>query len=181
MLEIKYWNLKILITSRHTYAILTWAIVRNGRPRIKGTSSSSGCDQWHLGSLLHAPPLNHHSSSYVVALGRGVLCCGTDMAYGLVSKRRISDKSVVAVDIDFTWSFGFVFVKLRRLPKSLSSASVEARISLMMFKFSSCLLADSVINLDKDSSIVSLRAGYEEFPSFCWYNPSLAALYCPPG
>nr|GFA04201.1 hypothetical protein [Tanacetum cinerariifolium] len=65
---------------------------------------------------------------------------------GLVSIRCISDKSVVAVEIDFTWSFGFVSVDL------------EAQISLMMIEFSSCLLVDSTINLDNDSSIVSLRA-----------------------
>nr|GEU50716.1 hypothetical protein [Tanacetum cinerariifolium] len=36
-------------------------------------------------------------------------------------------------------------------------ASVKAWISLMMVEFSSCLLADSTINLDSDFSIVSLR------------------------
>nr|GEW00123.1 hypothetical protein [Tanacetum cinerariifolium] len=40
----------------------------------------------------------------------------------------------------------------------------RARISLMMVEFSSCLLADSAINLDSDSSVVSLRVVYEEFP-----------------
>nr|GEX44570.1 hypothetical protein [Tanacetum cinerariifolium] len=44
------------------------------------------------------------------------------------------------------------------------AASIEAQISLMIFEFSLCLLADSTINLDSDSSIVSIRAGYEEFP-----------------
>ncbi|GJR76323.1 hypothetical protein Tco_0088688 [Tanacetum coccineum] len=71
-----------------------------------------------------------------------------------------SDKSAVAVEIDFTWSFGFFSVEL--------AASVEARISLMMVEFSSCLLAESAMNLDNDSSIVSLRAWYKEFPLFLW-------------
>nr|GFA94558.1 hypothetical protein [Tanacetum cinerariifolium] len=61
-----------------------------------------------------------------------------------------------------------------------TSSSSEAWISLMMVEFSSCLLADSAINLDSDSSIVSLRGGCEEFPLLLWYNPGLAALYCPP-
>ncbi|GKC85854.1 hypothetical protein Tco_1141571 [Tanacetum coccineum] len=67
------------------------------------------------------------------------------MAYGPCFIRRISDKSAVAVEIDFTWSLGFV------------SMEPEAQISLMMFEFSSCLLADSAMNLASDSSIVSLR------------------------
>ncbi|GJZ76317.1 putative reverse transcriptase domain-containing protein [Tanacetum coccineum] len=52
-----------------------------------------------------------------------------------------SDKSAITVEIDFTWSLRFVSVEL------------EARISLMMFDFSSCILADSAINLDSDSSL----------------------------
>ncbi|GKA81756.1 hypothetical protein Tco_0788448 [Tanacetum coccineum] len=52
--------------------------------------------------------------------GNMYLCCGTDTAYGLVSIRRILDKSVIAVEIDFTWSFGFVSVELGRLPEPLS-------------------------------------------------------------
>ncbi|GJS00197.1 hypothetical protein Tco_0316705 [Tanacetum coccineum] len=67
-----------------------------------------------------------------------------------------ADKSDVAVEIDFTWSLGFV------------SVEPEARISLMMFEFSSCLLADSAMNLASASSIVSLRAGYEEFLLLRW-------------
>ncbi|GJY28548.1 hypothetical protein Tco_0404315, partial [Tanacetum coccineum] len=133
----------------------------------------------------------------IIILGKGTifgnpfLCRDANTAYGPYSIRRISDKSAVAVEIDFTWSLEFVLVELGRLPKPLScstlliypiysskvlidaplfliATSVEARISLMMFKFSSCLLADSTINLDNDSSIVSLRAEYEEFPSLHW-------------
>ncbi|GJW70708.1 putative reverse transcriptase domain-containing protein [Tanacetum coccineum] len=40
--------------------------------------------------------------------------------YRLFSIRHISDKSAVAVEIDFTWYFGFVSVELGRLPKPLS-------------------------------------------------------------
>ncbi|GJU78035.1 hypothetical protein Tco_1275105 [Tanacetum coccineum] len=89
-------------------------------------------------------------------LGNMNLCCDPDTAYGPCSIRRISDKSTVAVEIDFTWSLGFV------------SVEPEARISLMMFEFSSCLLADSAMNLASDSTIVSLRAGYEEFLLLRW-------------
>ncbi|GJS67730.1 reverse transcriptase domain-containing protein [Tanacetum coccineum] len=70
--------------------------------------------------------------------------------------RRISNKILKPVEIDFTWSLGFV------------SVEPEAQISLMMFEFSSCLLADSAMNLASDSSIVSPRAGYEEFPLLRW-------------
>ncbi|GKG09084.1 hypothetical protein Tco_0334916, partial [Tanacetum coccineum] len=76
------------------------------------------------------------------------LCCDPDTAYGPCSIRRILDKSAVAVEIDFTWSLGFISVE-----------PVEARISLMMFELSSCLLADSAMNLASNSSIVSLRVG----------------------
>ncbi|GKC51507.1 hypothetical protein Tco_1074252 [Tanacetum coccineum] len=58
------------------------------------------------------------SSGYVAALGRGL------SAYGLVSIRRLSNKSAVAVEIDFTWSFGFVSVELGRLPKLLSCSTL---------------------------------------------------------
>ncbi|GKC30983.1 hypothetical protein Tco_1038277 [Tanacetum coccineum] len=82
------------------------------------------------------------------------LCCGPDTSYGLCSIRRISDKSTVAVEIDFTWSFGFISVEL-----------VEALISLIMFEFSSCLLADSTMNLANDSFTVSLCSWVHE--NFC--------------
>nr|GEW42926.1 hypothetical protein [Tanacetum cinerariifolium] len=86
-------------------------------------------------------------------LGKGtisenmLLCCNPDTTYGLHPIRRISDESILVVEIDFTWSLGF------------GSVEPEARISLMMFEFSSCLFADSVMNL----------------------NPGPAALYCPEG
>ncbi|GJW53812.1 hypothetical protein Tco_0097897 [Tanacetum coccineum] len=105
--------------------------------------------------------------------------------------RRIPEKSALAVEIDLTWSRRFVSVELDRLTNPLScktllicpiciskvlikahwfliNASVEARISLIMFEFSSCLLADSVMNLVSDSSRLGLRSGYEEFPLFRW-------------
>ncbi|GJZ92644.1 hypothetical protein Tco_0664709 [Tanacetum coccineum] len=44
------------------------------------------------------------------------------------------------------------------------AASVEARNSLIIYEFSSCLFADSAMNLVSDSSNVCLRSGYEEFP-----------------
>nr|GEV39169.1 hypothetical protein [Tanacetum cinerariifolium] len=56
--------------------------------------------------------------------------------------------------------------------RGTSSSSVEARISLIMFEFSSCLIADFAINLDNDSSMLSLRSGYKEFLLFCWFDTS---------
>ncbi|GJV28819.1 hypothetical protein Tco_1385267 [Tanacetum coccineum] len=98
----------------------------------------------------------------------------SNTAYGLDPIRRIPVESALVVEIDLTWSLGFISVEMGRLPNPLSSASVEAQISLIMFEFSSCLFADSAMNLVSDSSIVFLRSGYEEFPLFrccrSWYG-----------
>ncbi|GJS55129.1 hypothetical protein Tco_0628491, partial [Tanacetum coccineum] len=96
-----------------------------------------------------------------------LLCCVPDTAYGSCPIRRISEKSALAVEIDLTWSRGFIFV-LIEARWFLIAASVEARISLIMLKFSSCLLVDSAMNLVSDSSKLGLRSGYEEFPLFRW-------------
>nr|GEV44388.1 hypothetical protein [Tanacetum cinerariifolium] len=110
------------------------------------------CDHKLLESSHLVPLSNCHNSSLVVALGRELfqnnmlMCCEPDMVYGLHPIRRISDELALVVEIDFTWSLGF-----------------EDRISLMMFEFSSCLFADSAMNLVNDSSNVCLRSGYEEF------------------
>ncbi|GJW76576.1 hypothetical protein Tco_0138258 [Tanacetum coccineum] len=63
---------------------------------------------------------------------------------------------------------GFVPINVTDSPTSLSlDASVEeAQISLIMFEFSSCLLADSAMNLVNDSSMLGLRSALEEFPLF---------------
>nr|GEV72297.1 hypothetical protein [Tanacetum cinerariifolium] len=71
----------------------------------------------------------------------------------------IINESALAVEIDFTWSFRFGSVEPVRLLIPLSSASVEARTSLIMFEFSSCLFADSAMNLVNDSSKVCLHSG----------------------
>ncbi|GJS84829.1 hypothetical protein Tco_0751370 [Tanacetum coccineum] len=82
-----------------------------------------------------------------------LLCCVPDMAYGSHSIRRIPEKLALTVEIDLTWSRGFVLIEA---PWFLIAASVEAQISLILFKFSSCLLADSAINLVSDSSRLGL-------------------------
>ncbi|GJX03376.1 hypothetical protein Tco_0189292 [Tanacetum coccineum] len=97
-----------------------------------------------------------------------LLCCEPDTAYGLHLIRRISDESTLVVEIDFTRSIGFGSVKPGRPPIPLSSTSVEARISLIMLEFSSCLFVDSAMNLVGDSSNVCLRSGYEEFLLLDW-------------
>ncbi|GJZ47514.1 hypothetical protein Tco_0601346 [Tanacetum coccineum] len=130
-------------------------------------------------------------------LGKGIvsenrlLFCVPDTAYGSCLIWCISEKSALAVEIDLTWSQWFVSVELGRLPNPLScktllicliciskvlieapwflmAASVEARISLIMFEFSACLLAYFAMNLVSDSSRLGLRSRYEEFPLFCW-------------
>nr|GFA11003.1 hypothetical protein [Tanacetum cinerariifolium] len=59
--------------------------------------------------------------------------------------QRIADELALAVEIDFTWSFGFDYVEPGRPPIPLSS-----------------------MNLVSDSSNVYLRSGYEEFPLLRW-------------
>ncbi|GJY69911.1 hypothetical protein Tco_0472893 [Tanacetum coccineum] len=49
-----------------------------------------------------------------------LLCCESDTAYGPHLIRRISEKSALAVEIDLTWSLGFVSVELSRLLTPLS-------------------------------------------------------------
>ncbi|GJS18564.1 hypothetical protein Tco_0413036 [Tanacetum coccineum] len=49
-----------------------------------------------------------------------LLCCVPDTAYGSCPIRCISEKSALAVEIDLTWSRGFVFVELGRLPNPLT-------------------------------------------------------------
>nr|GEW71090.1 hypothetical protein [Tanacetum cinerariifolium] len=85
-----------------------------------------------------------------------------DTTYGPDLIQRITNESALAVEINFTWSLGFGFVESGRPPIPLSSASVKAQNSLIMFEFSSCLFADSAMNLVSDSSKVCLRSGYEE-------------------
>ncbi|GJT60096.1 hypothetical protein Tco_1003629 [Tanacetum coccineum] len=106
-------------------------IDKNGRLRIKGTSSSSGTISDNM-----------------------LLCCVPDMAYGPHPIQHIPEKSALAVLIEAPWF--------------LIAASVEARISFIMFEFSSCLLADSAINLVSDSFRLGLRSGYEVFTLFRW-------------
>ncbi|GJY00299.1 hypothetical protein Tco_0357317 [Tanacetum coccineum] len=96
-----------------------------------------------------------------------LLCCEPDTVYGLHPIRRISNESDLVVEIDFTWSLGFSFVE------------PEAQISLIMFKFSSCLFADSAMNLVRFFNSISIR--YEEFRHCYVENPALPALFCPPG
>ncbi|GKC00974.1 zinc finger, CCHC-type containing protein [Tanacetum coccineum] len=76
--------------------------------------------------------------------------CPVDTEYWCDPIRRIELASALTVvKIDLTWSIGLVSVEL---------ASVEARISLIKSEFSSCLFADSPINLLRVSSIYFLRS-----------------------
>ncbi|GKF86101.1 hypothetical protein Tco_0253928, partial [Tanacetum coccineum] len=72
--------------------------------------------------------------------------------------RRIELESAsTTVEIDLTSSLWLVLVEL---------ASVEAQISLIKLKFSSCRFTDSLINLLKVSSIDCLCSWYEGFALF---------------
>ncbi|GJZ45808.1 hypothetical protein Tco_0593404 [Tanacetum coccineum] len=86
-----------------------------------------------------------------------LLCCVPDTAYGPHPIRRISEKFALAVEIDLTWSRGFVFVELGRLPNLLSCKTLLI-----------CPISDSAINVISDSSRLGLRSGYKEFPLFRW-------------
>nr|GEU98236.1 hypothetical protein [Tanacetum cinerariifolium] len=76
-----------------------------------------------------------------------LLCCEPDTTYGLHPIRCILDESALVVEIDFTWSFGFGSIEPVRPLIPLSSASVEARIFLIIFEFSSFLFVDSAMNM----------------------------------
>ncbi|GKC48885.1 hypothetical protein Tco_1071630 [Tanacetum coccineum] len=113
-----------------------------------------------------------------------------DMAYWVDLIRRIECESAsMLVEIDLTWSLGFVLVELGRLPYPLSystlliflictsnviidahwflmATSIEAQISLIKLEFSSCLFADSLMNLLRVSSIECLRSWYEGLALF---------------
>nr|GEW86576.1 RNA-directed DNA polymerase [Tanacetum cinerariifolium] len=96
--------------------------------------------------------LNVHAKNYTThdlelgnktVLEDGLLYSVSDTAYGLDPIRRITDESALVVLIDD--------------PLFLIAASVEARISLIMFKFSSFLFADSAMNLvEYDTSGVGI-------------------------
>ncbi|GJV47668.1 reverse transcriptase domain-containing protein [Tanacetum coccineum] len=118
--------------------------------------------------------------------------CLVDTSYWEDPIRRIRYESTsTKVEIDLTWSLGLVLVELGKLPNPLSyrtllicpvwiskvlinalwflmEASVEDHISLIKLEFSSCLFADSLINLLRVSSIDCLRSWYEGFTLFLW-------------
>ncbi|GJT70930.1 reverse transcriptase domain-containing protein [Tanacetum coccineum] len=175
-------------------SILELAVDKNGRLRIEGTSSSSASRIFTSCAFLQSsmPKFCSHPRKGTVFENK-LLCYVPDMAYGPHPIRRISEKSALVVEIDLTWSRGFVSGELGRLPNPLSCktllicpicnskvlieapwflivASVEAQIFLIMFEFYSCLLADSAINLVSDSSRLGLQSGYEEFPLFHVHN-----------
>ncbi|GKE07860.1 hypothetical protein Tco_1411411, partial [Tanacetum coccineum] len=81
-----------------------------------------------------------------------------DTAYWVDPIRCIEFESAsIVVEIDLTWSLGFVSVEL---------ASVEARIYLIKLEFSSCLFVDSLMNLLRISSIDCLHSWNEGLALF---------------
>ncbi|GKF63844.1 hypothetical protein Tco_0187292, partial [Tanacetum coccineum] len=84
--------------------------------------------------------------------------CLVDTAYWFDPIQRIEFESAsIVVEIDLTWPLGFVLVEL---------ASVEAWISLIKLKFSTCLFVDSLMNLLKVSSMDCLRSWNEGLALF---------------
>ncbi|GKD48712.1 hypothetical protein Tco_1277688 [Tanacetum coccineum] len=162
-------NLKVIFLLKTS--ILEWAVDKNGRPRIKGTLSSSAssmvnlvsdkisrprCDHKLLESSHLVPLSNHHSKSFVVALGKGMY-----EKYALVLHARYG-----------VWTTSDTTAGQASKPSFLQDL---AHLSDLYFQ------ADSAINLVNDSSRPGLRLGYEEFPLFHWYNSGPATLYCPTG
>ncbi|GKG42172.1 hypothetical protein Tco_0476470, partial [Tanacetum coccineum] len=99
------------------------------------------------------------------------------------------ESASIMVEIDLTLSLWFISVELGRLPNPLSystllicpiliskvlidapwflmATSVVAQISLIKLEFSSCLFANSLINLLRVSSIDFLLSWYEGFTLF---------------
>ncbi|GKB33168.1 hypothetical protein Tco_0872569 [Tanacetum coccineum] len=166
-------------------SILEWAVDKNGRPRIKGTSSSSGMSKMIksigkinlliLTSTFSAIPLGClmvQLASSMVNLVQGVII-SIENLHILCLSPVITAKVLQSIwKRDYYRQYAPVLCArygvLIEAPWFLIVASVEAQISLIMFEFSSCLIADSTINLVSDSSRLGLRSGYEEFTLFRW-------------
>ncbi|GKE82259.1 hypothetical protein Tco_1552259, partial [Tanacetum coccineum] len=141
---------------------------KNGHPRIKGTSSSSGMSKMikSIGKI-NLPILT--STFSAIPLGCFMVQSASSMVNLVqLGKGTISDNMLLCYVTDTAYGSHLICISkvLIETPWFLIAASVEARISLIMFEFSSCLLADSTINLASDSSRLGLRSGYEEFPLF---------------
>ncbi|GJR29304.1 hypothetical protein Tco_1105536 [Tanacetum coccineum] len=90
-----------------------------------------------------------------------LLCRGPDTAYGPHPIRRILEKLALAVEIDLTWSRGFVSIELGTLPNPLSCKT------LLMYPI--CISkAQSPVRIRRVSIVALVETGP-------------AALYCPPG
>ncbi|GJW98826.1 hypothetical protein Tco_0180634, partial [Tanacetum coccineum] len=131
-------------------SILEWAIDKNGRQRIKRTSSSSA-------EVLQSSWKRDCFKKYAP-----VLCA----RYGVwtTSDTAYLRKSALIVEVNLTWSQGFVSVELGRLPNPLSCKTLLI-----------CPISNSAINLVSDSSRLGLLSGYEEFPlllSWAWIATS---------
>ncbi|GKB42779.1 hypothetical protein Tco_0887721 [Tanacetum coccineum] len=101
-------------------SILEWAVDKNGRPRIKGTSSSSGQQELYQNRYYELNKLKFSSRPRKGTVSDNMLlCCVPDTAYGPHPMRCILEKSALAVKIDLTWSQGFVSIELGRLPNPL--------------------------------------------------------------
>ncbi|GJZ51566.1 hypothetical protein Tco_0606081 [Tanacetum coccineum] len=132
-------------------SILEWAVDKNGRPRIKGTSSSSAKvpqSSWERDYF--------RQNAHVLRARYGILTTSNTAL-----PNPLSCKTLLICPIRIS-------KVLIKAPWFLIAASVEAQISLIMFEFSSCLLADSAMNFVSDSSRLGLRSGHEEFLLFCW-------------
>ncbi|GJW58377.1 hypothetical protein Tco_0105108 [Tanacetum coccineum] len=137
-------------SGQHETSILTYAVDRNGRLRIRGTSLSSGMSKMTKSTGKKNLPI---LTSTLTAMPFGcfmVLLANSNVILVETNPPRPSSKVLIRCSLNLVF------------------ASIEAQISLMMFKFSSCLFADSAMNLASDSSIVCLRAGYEEFLLLRW-------------
>ncbi|GKC44067.1 hypothetical protein Tco_1061789 [Tanacetum coccineum] len=86
-----------------------------------------------------------------------LMCCVPDTAYGSHPIRCIPEKLALAVEIDLTWSRGFVSVELGRLSNPLSCKTLLI-----------CLICISKVLIEAPLFLIAAS------------NPGPAALYCPP-
>ncbi|GJS90653.1 hypothetical protein Tco_0773289 [Tanacetum coccineum] len=131
-------------------------------PSFLHSSNHSNDLEMELSFVLSRTLVTVMSSRYGV-LGESHMAyrfCSVDTTYWEDPIRRIGYESAsTIVEIDLTWSLGLVLVEL---------ASIEARIFLIKLDVSSCLFADSLINLLRVSSIDCLHSWYEGFALFLW-------------
>ncbi|GKC77823.1 hypothetical protein Tco_1128597 [Tanacetum coccineum] len=133
------------------------------------------CDHKLPESSHRVPLSNHHSRSFVVALGKGLYQKICSCAVCLI--RRIDPPSDMSYSVKSNLAVEFFRFNLvsRVCLRRVGQASKPSFLQDLVHLFDLYFQADCCINM------VICDLVYEEFPLFRWKNPGPVALYCPPG